>query len=204
MNNDLTSILIDPLGAEPLPDSDQPAASASDEPTLRTVCDAVAAIQQDLRGHDERTAAAQRIIEKLHEENDRLRVGERQMVLRPVQADLQRMRNDLLRQAETLPPDLSSAQAADMLVSFAVTVELVLERCGVRVVRPEQGTAFDAATQRAVGTSPAPSSDLDATVAECLTDGYLDTVTQRTMTPASVRVYRWDGQQPAQKETHVQ
>jgi molecular chaperone GrpE len=148
-------------------------------------------LQEDLRSANDRAALREQVIARLHEENERLRAGERHLLLRPVQADLQRLRNDLLRQAATLPAEYSGAKAADLLESFAVSVELALERCGIGVLRPESGVAFDPGRHRAVDTVPAASPDQDATIAEVVADGYLDTVLDRMVTPAAVRVRRW-------------
>lgn len=153
---------------------------------------AVQLLRDQLRRADERAAAHDRLIERLHDENDKLRAGERHLLLRPIQTDLQRLRNDLIRQATSLPADFSTDKASALLTSFAFSVEMTLERCGIRVLRPEPGDAFDSASQRATGTVPAESAELDATVAELVTDGYLDTVAGRVVAPAAVRVRRWD------------
>jgi molecular chaperone GrpE (heat shock protein) len=148
-------------------------------------------LQGDLRSAQEGAALREQVISRLHEENERLRAGERHLLMLPVQADLQRLRNDLLRQAATLPEVFGGAKAADLLASFAVSVELALERCGIAVLRPEPGVPFDPARHRAVDAVPATSPEQDATVADVLADGYIDTVLERVVTPAAVKVHRW-------------
>ncbi|GFJ86569.1 hypothetical protein Prum_002110 [Phytohabitans rumicis] len=148
-------------------------------------------MRRDMAASRDRAAAQERVIERLHEENERLRSGERMLLLRPVLTDLLRLRNDLLRQAGTLPEEMSIAQTAELLESFAYSVEMALSRCGVEVVRPEVGTAFDPAGQRATRVVAAPSPQLDGTVAGVLGDGYLDTVTNRALAAATVLVQRW-------------
>jgi molecular chaperone GrpE len=142
----------------------------------------------------ERAAARESIIERLHEENQRLRSGELQLMLRPILVDLQRLRNELL--AGVGDRELSPAQVADLLGSFAASVELTLERSGVRVLRPAVGVPFDPAVHQVVGVVDAADPAADGLVAEVLGDGYLDTVSGRALAPARVRVGRWTG--PAQ------
>jgi molecular chaperone GrpE len=149
-------------------------------------------LEDDLRSANDRAALREEVIARLHQENEKLRAGERHLLLRPVQADLQRLRNDLLRQAATLPAEYSAAMAAEMFESFAMSVELALERCGIAVLRPDAGTAFDPARHRAVQVVAAAAAEEDGTIAEVATDGYLDTVLDRVVTPAGVRVRRWD------------
>ena len=110
--------------------------------------------------------------------------------------DLQRLRDDLLRQAGGLPDPFPTEKAAELLSSYAYSVELTLERGGVRVVRPAVGEPFDGARHRAVAAVPAPAAELDATVAAVAGDGYLEEHTGRTLAPAAVHVYRWERQGP--------
>ena len=152
---------------------------------------AVAAMGAELARHHERAAARELVIDRLHEDNQRLRAGERQSLLRPVLVDLQRLRNDLLKQAADLPTGMPTAAVAALLESFAVSVAQALERCGVEVVRPAGGDAFDLRRHRASYTVEADAPEQDATVAEVVADGYVDAVEGRVLLPATVRVYRW-------------
>ncbi|GIG59207.1 hypothetical protein Lfu02_35790 [Longispora fulva] len=136
-------------------------------------------------------AARERTIDRLHEENQRLRIGERQLLLRPLVTDLHRLRDDLLRQAGDLPATLTPEQAAALLSSYAVSVEQTLQRCGVLVLTAEPGEAYDPYRHRAVGTVPAAGPEGDGLVAEVLGDGYRDAVADRVVAPAAVRVARW-------------
>lgn len=151
----------------------------------------LAQVLEELRGTHERAAARERVIERLHEDNQRLRAGERQLVLRPVLVDLQRLRNELLREAAVAAndPALPGEAVEKLLVSFAHSVEQALERGGVLVVRPAVGNAFDPAQHRAVQAVRAADGE-DGTVAAVVTDGYRDVVTDRTLAPAAVTVAR--------------
>lgn len=148
-------------------------------------------IHRELAEGNERAAARERVIDRLHEENQRMRMGERQLVLRPVLTDLQRLRNDLLREATAVPADLAPEKVADLLRSFAASVELTLERGGVLVVRPEPGAAVDPNLHRVVATVPG-SVEQDGTIAEVVSEGYRDALGNQVLAPAAVRVFRTD------------
>lgn len=163
---------------------------------LDTLTGHVADLRQVMAAHQDRAAAQERVIERLHEENERLRSGERLLLLRPVLTDLLRLRNDLLRQAGTLPELMPTEHVSELLESFAYSVEMALGRCGVEVLRPEGDAPFDPSTQRASRVVDAPSPELDGTVAAVLGDGYLDTVTGRALATATVVVRRWSAPPP--------
>ncbi|ANZ41299.1 nucleotide exchange factor GrpE [Lentzea guizhouensis] len=148
---------------------------------------------EQTRAHHVRAAAREKVIDNLHEEVQRLRVGEQALLLRPLVVDLQTLRNDLLRQARTVPEQLSARQAADLLESFALSVEQTLERCGCTPVRPEPGTPFSARDHRAVKVVAAASAEEDSTIAEVVADGYHDANLGRVTSPARVHVRKWPG-----------
>ncbi len=142
------------------------------------------------REHD-RAAAREQVIDRLHEENQRLRAGERLLLLRPLLTDLQRLRHDMLRTAAGLPAGFDAEAARGLLRSYAASLELTLERGGVTVVVPAPGAAFDPSTHRATGVVPAIGPEQEATVAEVVLDGYHDVEAGRTVVPAAVRIHRW-------------
>ncbi|WP_433348814.1 nucleotide exchange factor GrpE [Micromonospora sp. CA-111912] len=153
--------------------------------------DELAGLRAEVAREHHRAAAREQVIDRLHEENQRLRAGERLILLRPLLTDLQRLRHDLLRTATGLPAGFTAAAAADLLRSYAASVELTLERAGVTVLVPVPGAAFDPSTQRATGTVPAVDPGQEGTVAEVVLDGYHDVEAGRTVVPAAVRVHRW-------------
>lgn len=178
------------VGSEPEPEPEPPAPDPFDE--LRA---ALERLHEETRAYHTRAEARERVIDQLHAEVERLRLGEQSVLLRPVVADLQHLRGDLLRQAETLPPDITRDQAARLLESFALTVELALERCGSEPVRPTVGEPFSPREHRAVGVIDAQRPDQDGTVGAVVAEGYRDTTTDRVVVPAKVQVLRWN--QPA-------
>lgn len=158
---------------------------------LRSVEAALVEVRTELANANERAAARERVIDRLHEENQRLRTGERQLLLRPIVVDLYRLRADLLRQAPTLPASITAEQVGALLESFAYSVEQALERCGVHPIRPAPGDEFDPRQHRATGIAPAGDLGQDGRVAEVLSDGYVDSIDGRVLTPAEVRLARW-------------
>jgi molecular chaperone GrpE (heat shock protein) len=155
---------------------------------------AVAALTEQVREHHDRAAARERVIDKLHAEVERLRTGEQNLVLRPITTDLQNLRKDLLHQARTLPAELGRQQVADLLESFALSAEQALERCGSAPIHPAVGAEFSAREHRAVKVLPAEDPAQHERVAAVVSDGYLDTTTDRVTVPARVHVYRWSGE----------
>ena len=171
---------------------------AEEEPApVDPVLETLREVRDELAAGNVRAAARERVIDRLHEENQQLRAGERQGLLRPVVTDLYRLRDDLLRQSVNLPAGFGAEQAAALLQSYAQTVEVALERAGVLPVRPVPGEPFDARLHRAAGVVPAAEPDADGTVAEVVSDGYRDTVSDRVLITATVRVARWTPADPA-------
>jgi molecular chaperone GrpE len=196
LDNDLEA----PVGGRPdrISDTleDQPPARPPDGPGgllewLSRIDNSMIAIQDELRAGNQRAAAREHVIDRLHEENQRLRAGETQLLLRPILTDLQRLRNELLRECSALPEVLPADRVADLLRSLSVSVELTLERGGIRVIRPTVGDSFDPARHRPMRVTEAATPDEDGTIVAVLGDGYLDTVTDRAVAPATVHVRRW-------------
>ncbi|MEU7588439.1 nucleotide exchange factor GrpE [Micromonospora sp. NPDC049230] len=163
----------------------------------------LAGLRAELARTQDRAAAREQVIDRLHEENQRLRAGERRLLLRPLLTDLQRLRHDLLRTAAGLPPTFDATAAAEMLRSYAANLELTLERGGISVLAPAVGAIFDPSTQRATATEPASDPTQHGTVATVVLDGYHDVEAGRTTVPAAVRVHRWTSEpEPPAGEHH--
>lgn len=137
------------------------------------------------------TRAEQRegVIDYLRSELDLLRRGERRGLLRPVLAELCRLRDDLLKQAATLPADFSPDKAADLLRSYAETIELTLENNGVVTYAPNSGDPFNPRLHRRISGAPTADPALAGHVAGIQRDGYLDIEANSPIAPAEVNVY---------------
>ena len=64
---------------------------------------------------------------------------------------MRRLRDDLLAQARGVPETMSRGDVAALLESYADSVALILERCGVVAVRPAARAPFDPREQQACG-----------------------------------------------------
>lgn len=143
----------------------------------------------------DRAAARERVIDHLHGELERLRSNDRGGQLRPVVTDLRRLRAELLRQARTLSGGLSQDAASALLESFALDVELALERCGVTVISIEPGEQFSGERHQAVKAEAAADASLDGTVAAVVEDGYVEVSSGKVVAPAKVVVNRFSERQ---------
>lgn len=147
---------------------------------------------QVAREHD-RAKAREAVIDRLHEENQRLRAGEAREFLRPVLADLRQLRDDLLGQARSVAEAMSAGNVAVLLESYADSMAIILERYGVIAVSPQPRAPFDPRRHCATGTMAAPGQELDGTIATVLSDGYEDARADTVIVPAKVIVYRQAG-----------
>lgn len=140
------------------------------------------------RYHD-RAAQREGVIDYLRTELDTLRRGERRGMLRPLLTEMCRLRNDLLRQAATLPSGYDAEQAAKLLASFAETVDIALENNGVVSYAPDAGDPFDPRRHRRVRGVQSDDPAKAGRIAQVLRDGYLDTEANSPIVPAEVAVF---------------
>ncbi|MGH3187309.1 MAG: nucleotide exchange factor GrpE [Streptosporangiaceae bacterium] len=189
------------MRADPPDEQPEPAAGAQD--SAAEVLAAVGGLRECVAGlaaeaareHD-RAQAREAVIDRLHDEVERLRTGEARSLLRPAVTDLRRLRDDLLAQARGVPETMNRGEVAALLESYADSVVLILERCGVVPVRPAARARFDPRQQQACGVAETDLRDLDGTVASIVSDGYAEAGTGRPVAPARVIVYRHAGGQP--------
>lgn len=140
------------------------------------------------RGHT-RAEHREAVIDHQREEVDRLRLGERRGLLRPLLVEISRLRNDLLRQAGELPAEFDAERAALLLRSYADSIEIALENNGARTYAPAVGDAFDPRMHRRVGGRPATDSAQVGQVCQVSRDGYLDVDAGSPIIPAEVVVF---------------
>lgn len=184
------SVLHEPAPHKPAPPEPEPVEPG---PAVGELLAQVAAATQEIAATADRyhARAEQRegVIEYLRSELDLLRRGERRGLLRPVLAELGRLRDDLLKQAATLPADFSADKAADLLRSYAETIELTLENNGVVTYAPDSGDPFNPRLHRRIGGAPTADPALAGHVAAIQRDGYLDIEANSPIAPAQVSVY---------------
>jgi molecular chaperone GrpE (heat shock protein) len=190
--------------SEDLP-SAEPNLPLTEDPELTTHLARIDAdlvkIAQRMATESDRAAARERVIDRQHEDIERLRGVERAGLMRPVVTDLCRLRNALLLQASTRPETMTGAQVTDLLASFADMVEQALERCGVAVLALEPGCPFVAGRHQVARSVIATDPALDGRVAEILQDGYAEVDGGRIVAPARVAVHRAAPAAPPPTET---
>jgi molecular chaperone GrpE (heat shock protein) len=140
------------------------------------------------RYHD-RAQQRESVIDYLRSELEVLRRGERRGLLRPLLTDMCRLRNDLIRQASGLPADYDATRAAELLLSYAESIQITLEANGVVTFAPNDGEPFDPRMHRRVKGQDTTDPALAGRIADVRRDGYLDIEANSPLTPAEVAVF---------------
>jgi molecular chaperone GrpE len=157
--------------------------------TLTEILQALRELADSSERYHVRAEQREGVIDHLRAETDRLRRGERRGLLRPLLVEMCRLRNDLLRQADDLPPDYDAERTRALLRSYAESMELALEANGVVTYAPEEGTAFEPRMQRKVGGEPASDPAASGRVARVRRSGYLDIEANTPIAPAEVVLF---------------
>jgi len=172
---------------------DGTAPNAGGEPQESHLLGEISAALRDLADSSQRyhARAEQRegVIDHLRSEVELLRQGERRGLLRPLLTDICRLRNDLLRQAADLPADYDAAKAAELLLSYAESIQLTLESNGVITYAPDDGEPFDPRMHRRVAGEATADPALAGRIAQVRRDGYLDIEAKSPIAPAEVTVF---------------
>ncbi|RMI37390.1 nucleotide exchange factor GrpE [Actinomadura harenae] len=136
---------------------------------MTEVRDALRDLLGRLDRETDRAAHRESVIDRLHEENQRLRRGELESMLEPVRAALYKV-HDALRQAAASPPE--PEQAAKLLGECADEVADALARTGSVRFAVKPGQPYDASRHRPVERVEVDDPDRDGTVVAALTDGF--------------------------------
>lgn len=171
------------------PETVAPEAAPTTQALLTEIAGAVREIADASARYHTRAQQREGVIDHQQAELDLLRRGERRGLLRPMLADLCRLRNDLLKQAATLPGDFDAAKAADLLRSYAETIQLTLESNGVIAFAPDSGEAFDPRMHRRVSGEGTADPALTGRIAGVQREGYLDLESDSPIAPAEVTVF---------------
>jgi molecular chaperone GrpE (heat shock protein) len=134
----------------------------------------------------------ERIIDRLHEENQRLKQGELLKQMMPVYRDLMRLYDDLKKTALEYSgkTEITAESAAQDWDFFATAVTDLLYRYGVEVLPVEPGTLFDPKCHRAAIVQKTSERDRDKTVARVLSAGFA--ADNKVLRAAGIEVFRYD------------
>jgi molecular chaperone GrpE (heat shock protein) len=169
------------------------------------VRDALAGLAARLDREHERAAHREAVIDRLHEENQRLRRGELQGMLEPVRAALYRLHDQARRESDRLrAPDLTEApdprRTAALLAAVADEVADALARLGVERFTVEPGAPYDASRHRPVAVTPVDDPVADGTVTAVQSDGFEQS--GKVLRKAAVSVGRLAEPASAAETTH--
>jgi len=119
----------------------------------------------------ERAAHREQVIDRLHEENQRLRHSELQAALEPVRSALYRLHDMVRRESQRDTAD--PVHVPKLLAAIADELAEVLARTGVEHMPVEEGDPFDPARHRPAGTHDVDDAELDGTVVTVQRAGFI-------------------------------
>ncbi len=164
------------------------------EPDIASTLDNLAAA---IRQEHERAAFRESVIDRLHEENQRLRRGELEALLSPVRNGLFRL-HDMARKAAAQvrsnpdsSPSSSPGSTADLLDAVADEAVDILTGVGVERFETVVGEVYDPVRHRPVAAAAAANAVEDNTIAEVRAAGFA--TADRVIRRADVVVARFEG-----------
>ncbi|NDU73703.1 nucleotide exchange factor GrpE [Actinomadura sp. DSM 109109] len=169
------------------------------------VRDALSGLAARLDRERERAEHREAVIDRLHEENQRLRRGELQAMLEPVRSALYRLHDQARREADRLrAAELAEApdprRTAQLLAAVADDVADALARLGVERFTVDPGAPYDAARHRPVAVTPVDDPVADGTVTAVQSDGFEQS--GKVLRKAAVSVGRLTEPAPAAEAAH--
>lgn len=141
------------------------------EASLDEIRSLLACLTRAVEQEHERASHRERIIDRLHEENQRLRHGELRAAFEPVRAKLYRL-YDLVRR-ESLRDVTEPEHVPKLLGAIADELAEALARTGVERMPVEEGDAYDPVRHRPVGVREVTDRKLDGTIAVVEGTGFL-------------------------------
>jgi molecular chaperone GrpE len=154
---------------------------------LRELAAGLGRVEEHLGEFHRRSSHRETIIDRLHEENQRLRGGIGRIILEPVVADLIRLYDQLDREAGRAAPGDTAGQ---LVRSFGEDVAQILDRCGVELFTAEPGDPFERERHRALAVIPCDDPARHNTVADVIAAGFADRDTGRVRRPVQARFYQ--------------
>jgi molecular chaperone GrpE (heat shock protein) len=165
-----------------------PAADQGVPELLAELAAGVGQVAERLAEFHHRAAHREAVIDRLHEDNQRLHDGFGRIVLEPVVTDLIRLYDQLDREARRLE---AGGQDGQLMRSFAEDVAEILDRCGFEVFSAEVGEPFERGRHRPVEVAACDDEAAHNTVAEVVTAGFFDRDAGRVRRPVRARFYQY-------------
>lgn len=145
-------------------------------------------LEEQLAEFHRRSAHRESVIDRLHEENQRLRSGMERIILEPMITDLIRLHDQLCREVRRLE---AGDQDALLLRSFADDIAQILDRCGIELFSASPGDPFEGGRHRPLTIVACDDSSRHNTVAEVIAAGFGERETGRVRRAAQVRVFQY-------------
>ena len=177
----LASSLTQSYGARSMPDdpsspkdgTESPSATADGviEASLAQIHSVLAGLARTAGREHDRATHRERVIDRLHEENQRLRHNELQAALEPVRTPLYRLYDLVRRESERETAD--PAHVPKLLAAIADELAEIIARTGVERMPVGEGDPFDPARHRPAGTRDVDDAELDGTVVTVQRAGFV-------------------------------
>ncbi|MDN3353868.1 nucleotide exchange factor GrpE [Actinomadura sp. DC4] len=181
---------VEAVAAPPDEENETPAEEAAEAPDpFAEVGERLGRVEAEVAEFHRRSAHREAVIDRLHEENQRLRGGLDKAVLQPVVADLIRLYDQLDREARRLGAD---APGGPLFRSFADDVALILDRCGIEVFTADPGDPFQHDRHRPLAVVPCDDESRHNTVAEVIAAGFAERDTGRIRRPLQARFHQFE------------
>lgn len=159
-----------PPGSDTGSDEAMPAAMSEGLAALQSGLDRLIAATE--REH-ERAAHREKIIDRLHEDNQELRRGELQAMLDPIRTSLYRLHDMVRRESRRWTEDGGDpAHVAPLLSAIADEIAEALARAGAERYTAEPGEPFDQVRHKPVDTMAVTDPALDGIVMAARGDGF--------------------------------
>jgi molecular chaperone GrpE (heat shock protein) len=149
-----------------------------------------------VEGFNDRAAAQEDLISRLHDRVQVLQAGETKQLLKPIINGLVGLHSELAVQARSVNRELSVDEVVGMLDVLAVRVVNTLSGLGMEPFVPGLGEPFNGRFHQAIVTVPTGALGVDKQIAAVLRPGFTDPSEKRIAFPAQVSVYKFDPQLP--------
>jgi molecular chaperone GrpE len=158
---------------------------------LARIAERLGDLEAQAAEYHRRAAHREAIIDRLHQENQKLRDELRGSVFDPITADLMRLYDSLRRDAGRLAAMGTEPGQVKLMESYAEDVELILGRCGLEPFCAAAGEPFRVGEHTVAGTVESPAEGRHNTIAEVVAVGFRDRATGQIKRPVRATFYRF-------------